>query len=222
MLVNPNVKSNPDGFNPNVDNTVQTPRASTSQNMGWYIMLFFGFLLIIPGIIMLVFSIQYKNYFQRKQIEINNASSTIDVMLAKRRDTLIKLLEQTKSYMKFEKQVLTDITSLRTVGNKGMNQNDAQLLMDKVSKNISLTFENYPDLKSNSVIMELMSSSQYLETELSSARRLYNQNVSEFNSELFIFPKIIFASKMRLTTFPFFQASEIQKQDVEMSSLNDI
>lgn len=41
-----------------------------------------------------------------KQTEINQAASGIDVNLVKRKDTLLKLLEQTKAYMKFEKVLL--------------------------------------------------------------------------------------------------------------------
>lgn len=221
MLVNPNIKSNPEGFNPNVDNTIQYPQASKMQKIGWYTALFFGCLVIVGGVVLIVKSTQYKNYFQKKQIEINNASSVIDVYLAKRRDTLIKLLDQAKSYMKFEKETLDDITTLRTIGNKNVSQNQAQGILDNVDKHINFAFENYPDLKSSSVILELMSSSQYLEQELASARRLYNQNVSEFNGKIFLFPQIIMSSKMKLATFPFYMASEIQKEDVDMSSLNN-
>lgn len=221
MLVNPNIKSNPDGFNPNVDNTVQYPQITKMQKIGWYTMLFLGCLVIIGGIVLVVKSTQYKNYFQKKQIEINNASSTIDVYLAKRRDTLIKLLEQAKSYMKFEKDTLEDITTLRTIGSKDVSQNQAQKILDNVDKHINFAFENYPNLKANTVVIELMSSSQYLEQELASARRLYNQNVSDFNSKIFLFPQIVMSSKMKLCTFPFYVASEKQKEDVDMSSLNN-
>lgn len=221
MLVNPNIQSNPEGFNPNVDNTVQYPQVSKMQKMGWYAMLFLGCLVIVGGIVLIVKSTQYKNYFQKKQIEINNASSTIDVYLAKRRDTLIKLLEQAKSYMKFEKETLEDITTLRTIGSKDVSQNQAQKILDNVDKHINFAFESYPNLKSSSIVMELMSSSQYLEQELASARRLYNQNVSDFNSKIFLFPQIVMSSKMKLSTFPFYVASATQKEDVDMGSLNN-
>lgn len=221
MLVNTRIESDNKGFNPNVDNTIVKAKASLGQKIGWYTAVILGFLTIIIGIILVVKSTQYKNYFQKKQIEINNAAGTIDLMLVKRKDTLIKLLEQTKAYLKHEKNVLTDIASLRSIGTKEVSENEAQRIMDNVSRNINLTFENYPNLKANTTVLELMSASQYLESEIASARRLYNQNVTEFNSEIFIFPKIVMADKMNLSTFAFFAASESQKQDVDMSSLNN-
>lgn len=225
MLVDTRKEGSKEGFAPNTDNTIQDANATIGQTIGWYVMVVLCWLTIIGGIVILIKSIEYKNYFQKKQIEINSAASSIDIMLQKRRDTLIKLLEQTKSYMKFEKETLTNITALRSIGTKSNDIEDivnSQKIMDTVSNGFKINFENYPNLKSNSTILELMSSSQYLEIEIASARRLYNKTVNEFNSRMFVFPEIVIATKMKLTTFAFIQASEESKKDVDMNSLENI
>lgn len=225
MLVDPKKESNDKGFNPNVDNIDIDVRATGGQKFGWWFMFLLSWLTIIGGIILTVKWVQWGNFFNRQQIQINEAASTIDVNLTRRRDTLIKLLEQTKSYMKFEKETLTDITKLRSMNNidGDINKANEQIkVMDAISRDIKINFENYPNLKSSSTIMELMSSSQYLETEIASARRLYNLNVSTFNKDLFTFPKIVKADSMKLRSLPMFVASNEQKQDVDMSSLSNI
>ncbi|TNK87606.1 LemA family protein, partial [Mycoplasmopsis pullorum] len=52
--------------------------------------------------------------------------------------------------------------------------------------------------------------------EIAASRRLYNSQVTEFNQKLFAFPTNVPASKMRLSTIPLYQASELQRKDVEI------
>ncbi|MDR2830277.1 MAG: LemA family protein, partial [Methanobrevibacter sp.] len=56
------------------------------------------------------------------QININQAASNIDVQLKQRADTLNKLVAATKSSVKFEKNLVTDVTALRSV--KGYKPGD--------------------------------------------------------------------------------------------------
>lgn len=214
MLVDTRKQQDPQGFNPNVDNSVQVAKASFGQKLGWILMCIFTL-----GICFFV-GISWKNSFNRQQIEINQASSNINVNLTKRRETLIKLLEQTKGYMKFEKETLTLVTKYRS----GMASESEKTQMDNqlanFMMNLNVQYEQYPQLKSDQIVRELMSSSQYLESEIAASRRLYNQSVTYFNSEIFTFPKIAVASKMKLQTFPMYFASVTQMQDVDMSSLS--
>ncbi|SYV94585.1 LemA family [Mycoplasmoides gallisepticum] len=160
-----------------------------------------------------------------KQTEINQAASGIDVNLVKRKDTLLKLLEQTKAYMKFEKGTLENITKLRSLSNGTTDvnkMNDAENIINSVSRDINLQFENYPNLKASSIVAELMSSSQYIEAEISASRRLYNTKVTDFNQEIVSFPISVKAKKMNCHSLPLFVASVEAKQDVKMDSLSDL
>lgn len=223
MLVNTNIKSNPEGFNPNVDNTIHIAKPSSGQKTLYMILLFFSWIpLIIPGIIWWVIRIKKANAWIKQQMEINAAASSIDVNLTKRAETLIKLLDQTKGYLKHERETLIQITKERS-GNSSSNPNDIKEFDQKITdiaKNINIQIESYPNLKGSSVIGELMSASQYVETEISSSRRLYNQLAQRFNADIFAFPNICIAEKNNLNTFPLFSASESQKKDVDMSSLS--
>ena len=215
MLVDTRVQQNPQGFNSNVDNTQRQAIASKGQKIGWVILVIITF-----GILYFV-SITWKNNFIAQQLNINNNSSNIQVNEAKRRDTLIKLLEQTKAYMKHEREVLTLVTKYRS----GLaSENEKSQLDNQLSQfmlNLNVQYEQYPQLKADNIVAELMSTSTYLESEIAAARRLYNASVASFNAEMFMFPKIIVASKIGLYTLPMFQASSIQRRDVDMSSLSN-
>lgn len=224
MLVNTNIKSNSEGFSPNVDNTIHNAKPSGGQKALYGFLLFISwFPFIIPGIIWWVSRIKKNNEWIREQMEINAAASSIDVNLTKRAETLIKLLDQTKGYLKHERETLIQITKARSGGSQNptdIKQFDQQIT--DIAKSINIQIESYPNLKGSSVIGELMSASQYVETEISSSRRLYNQLAQRFNADIFAFPNICIAEKNGLNTFPLFSASESQKKDVDMSSLSSM
>ena len=221
MLVNTRKQNDSEGFNPNVDNGVLEAIPSSGQKIGYNFLLILSWILILPGIIWLFVRISKKNQWIKDQMSINNAASAIDVNLTKRAETLIKLLEQTKGYLKHERDTLINITQARSSKNASINEvKEFDKTLNDISKNIQLTFENYPNLKGSSVVGELMSSSQYIESEIAASRRLYNQYVQRFNADIFIFPNICFAYKNKMQTFPLFSANDTQKKDVDMSSLS--
>lgn len=193
-------------FNPNVDNTQRQATASAFGKFMWY----FLFLLLIPMIIHVV----QRNKLLKAQMRINQSSSGIDVQLKKRRDTLLKLVEATKSYIKYEKSTLDSLTKLRT--SKLEKAGDINK-MDSISTNILAVAENYPDLKADKLAKEMMEEATYIEREIGAARRLYNSEVTNFNSMLFMWPNNVLASSMKLRTIELFAASEKEKEDVDIS-----
>ena len=207
-LVNTENSDNKD-FSPNVDNSIRKSNSSTLGKVVWYSL----FLLIIPIIIHVVM----RNNLNRSQIKINELASGIDIQLKKRRDTLVKLFDATKSYIKYEKSILTDITKLRksTFDSSKIDSNSSKL--DNLSGKIMAVAERYPDLNSHKNVLETMEQASYLEREIAASRRLYNSEVSSFNSKLFTWPTNVIASGMNLNTFKMFKASDSDKEDVNLS-----
>ncbi|MDC4182717.1 LemA family protein [Mycoplasma bradburyae] len=221
MLVDPNKKT--EAFNPNVDNTTYNAQASGGDSGLWWFLYILAWLTIVGGIILTIKWYGWGNELRRKQNEINQAASAIDINQVKRKDTLIKLVEQVKAQMNFEKNTLENITKLRSLSgsNSDINKiNDNEKIMNSISKAINVNFENYPNLKSSSAIAELMSSSQYIEAEISASRRLYNTKVTDFNQLIVSFPISVKAKSMRCHSLPLFAASEEDKKDVKMDSLS--
>ena len=210
MLADTSTPSNPQGFSPNVDNTIRPVTMTGGQHVMY----------ILWNIITLgIWHYKKRNQLNEQQIAVNTAASDIDVALTKRRDTLIKLLEQVKSYYNYEGDVQTKITQLRSMNTGDFNK--ASQLMDHVQTGLNMAFENYPNLKANQVVQDLMSSSEVLESEIAASRRLYNMKVEAFNGQIYNFPTNGVAKGMGLHNFALFAASAQEKQDVDMSSLND-
>ncbi len=212
-------KENKEGFSPNVQN--QQIKTKNSAWM-WFLIVI---LCIIPIPLLFIFVIISKrNWFNRQQNKINEAASNISVQLAQRRDTLIKLVDSTKSYMKYEKDLLDSVTKLRSTGYNIDKNNFTKLskTFDKISNGIKATFEAYPDLKANQSIIVLMSAADLNEREIAASRRLYNHSVSIFNQKLYVFPDQAIAASMKLYNMPLFEASDQQKQDVSLDLTKSI
>lgn len=203
-LVNPSNKENKN-FNPNVDNTKRAAQTSWFGKFIWYSL----FILIIP---MILHTIK-RNKLLKNQMHINESSSGIDIQLKKRRDTLVKLVEATKSYVKYEKSTLTELTKLRK--STFSDKKDSSKL-DSISGKILAVAENYPNLKADSLVANTMETATYIEREISAARRLYNSEVTMFNSSLFTWPNNVISSGMKLETLPLFTASESDKEDIKL------
>ncbi|WBP83865.1 LemA family protein [Mycoplasmopsis edwardii] len=214
-LFNNRENHNENGFNPFVDNSVKKPQSNIV-----IVILFWVLGLIIFSAIYFVVK---RNKYLQKQNEINEASSTIDVQLTKRSETLIKLFDIVKSHKEFEKETFAEIAKLRNMQMSGSFTNEErselQSLNNHVLGRLIAVSENYPELKANQSYAQLMEQVVYLEREIGAARRLYNSKVTEFNSDIFLFPASVVASSMSLSTYPLFAASNKQREDVSMKGL---
>ncbi|MGZ9413689.1 LemA family protein [Mycoplasma sp. 480] len=212
-LFNPNNNNEPKGFEPTVDNSAKKPVCSVAAKVFFWV---FGTLLLFFAPI---YFLVKRNGFLRQQNEINEAAGTIETQLAKRSDTLIKLVDQVKSHKNFEQSILTDVTKLRNMTKSIDNASQVEGLTNSVLGRLIAVSENYPDLKTSALYGELMEQTSYLEREIAAARRLYNSKVNTFNTSILVFPATVISSSLHLETYPLFQASAQQRQDVSMKDL---
>ena len=177
-------------------------------------------MLWIVLILLIVLFIVFFNQLVREKNQINNAFSSVDVILKKRYDLIPNLIETVKGYAAHEKELIENVTNLRT---KAMNSkdNDEVVMLDRgISdglSNIMLLAENYPDLKSSANFLNLQQSLQKIEDELSAARRTYNAAVNEYNISLESFPTNIVAKMMNLKKKELFTVEEAIRGNVKVN-----
>ncbi|MFA6624213.1 MAG: LemA family protein [Bacilli bacterium] len=181
--------------------------------------------LIAIGIGIVVWGIKKANALRRQMVKIKEAASDIDVALTKRFDLLSKQYDICKGYAKHENGTLIDVAKMRSglseakasdgaVDMKKASANNAA--MDKLSTNINIIVERYPELKANTLFISLSNSCSDVEEHLQASRRLYNSNVSIYNQEIVVFPSSIIAHMIHAMPADFFEAEEAKKQDVKM------
>lgn len=179
-------------------------------------------LVVILGIALIVglWFVSTMNILRQLEVKVDEAESGIDVALEKRFDMLTKLVATTKGYAKHEKETLENVTSWRAGLPKRMSMQDKQEFMgkmDAIQGGINVAVESYPDLKANSLFLDLQSSIRDVEEHLQAARRLYNSNVSTINSRIVTFPTSMVAGMVNISKKDFFEADVNKRSDVEIS-----
>ena len=74
--------------------------------------------------------------------------------------------------------------------------------------------EGYPELKSSEVFVELQKGIRDAEEHLQAARRVYNANVTAYNTAIAMFPASLLAGGR--TAKEFYEAEEYKHEDVKM------
>jgi LemA protein len=182
------------------------------------------FLIVILAALVIL-AIYINNDLIAKKNQIDKSFSSIDVILKKRCDLIPNLVAVAQQYMEFEKETLTNISGLRSRAISGRLTPDSRIdVENQISRSlgeIMVTVEAYPDLKSDRQFQNLQASLNEVEEQLSAARRFYNASVNDFNNAVEMFPSNIIASWMRLRVLKFFEATEQERQNVNVRQLFD-
>ncbi len=177
-------------------------------------------LIVVLVIILLIafWFIGVMNHLRRLSLKVDEAESGIDVALTKRFDMLTKMLETTKGYAKHESETLEKVVKWRSGMPKDASMQDKQEFMKQlntVASGINVMVEAYPNLKANTVFLELQSAVANTEEHLQAARRLYNANVTTINQIIVTFPQSIVANMIHMEKKPYFEAEEEKREDVK-------
>lgn len=167
---------------------------------------------LLIGVIWYVASM---NSIRALEIKVQEASSGIDVALTKRFDVLTKQLAVVKEYASHESKTLYETIKLRS-GMSIAEKQEANNKMDILSKQFYAVGEAYPQLLSSNNFKQLQAAISDVEEHLQAARRLYNANVTSYNTKIVMFPTSIVAGAIGATQKEMFVAEESKRADVEM------
>lgn len=154
-------------------------------------------ILIGVGVLVVLIFFMYYNRFVRLSNRIDNSLAQIDVQLKKRADLIPNLLETVKSYAKYEKSVIAEVTNARKalLGAKDINSKvKAGNQLQTALKSIFALAENYPNLKANENFLHLQQELSAIEDKVAYARQYYNDSSMEYNNSLQMVPAKWFAS----------------------------
>jgi LemA protein len=147
----------------------------------------------------------------------------VDTLLKKRYDLIPNLVGAVQSYMKHEKETLTEVTRLRAEALAGNLTDEQKMDLDqKISKaigDIMVAVENYPNLKANEQFMHLQRTLAEIEEQISAARRAYNAAVTDYNNAVEMFPTKVMAQLMNYRTKRVFTIGSTERQNVNVHGL---
>ncbi len=196
-------------FDPRAINNIGKVQVTKGQKTGYIICS-----ILSIGILPMSQNIGKVNYLNKLQIKINESASNIDVQLQKRFDTLTKIVDAVKSHTKFNKEVYENIAKFRSGNNTDINAKQESI--SSIQKGINLAFENYPNLGADESIQRLITESTMIEKEIAAARRLFNADVTEFNTTINTWPTSVVAAKKGYTHLNLFVAEDAKRKDVDV------
>ena len=171
--------------------------------------------IVIVVIILLFLLIEYNSLVKRKK-KVEQAKSGIDVYLTQRFNLIPNLVECVKKYASYEQEMFDKIANMRTnyMNNKNLKQG-AELNTE--CNNLIAVAENYPELKANEQFLNLQKQLSKMESQLQAARRIYNSEVTQYNTKISVVPSNIIASIFNFKEEELFEIeSEEARKNIEV------
>lgn len=167
--------------------------------------------LLITIVTIAVIYIGIYNSLMSLDVKTQNAWANVESQYQRRYDLIPNLVNTVKGYMSFERDLLTEITELRSQWGAAATpaeKIDASNSLESAIGRLIVVMENYPDLKSMESVKTLMVQLEGTENRISVARIDYNGAVREFNTALKVFPSNFIATMAGLKPKLFFESKE--------------
>lgn len=173
-----------------------------------------AFFIIVIAILLLYVIIEF-NTFIRLKNKIKHSKSSIDVYLTQRFDLIPNLVECVKAYAKYEESVFTKIAELRAEYNNSKNLKKGKELNSEFNKLLAIG-ESNPELQASEQFLTLQKSLIKMESQLQAARRVFNGDVTLYNTTISTFPNNIFASIFNFKEEELFEIEEYKKENIKV------
>lgn len=171
---------------------------------------------ILPGVIFIFMKIKAQNYFQQLEQRIQAEASNIDNYLEQRVVILKNVVGLVDRAVKLDTEVMTAVAGLRSGIVNGTNRNEVSQQIDTAFGRLFPQVEAYPELKAHAAIADAMQQNDYLQREITAARTVYNNRVTQWNTDIFDWPtRMIVAARQGYTTRIPFTASKAIKDQAE-------
>ena len=173
-------------------------------------------------LIILVFIIAWLiatyNKFVSLSQRVKQAQGGIDVYLKQRFDLIPNLVETVKGYAAHEKGLMENIAKLRSdyATRNDQDITESQNLNNRYTRILAM-IESYPELKSDEAFLKLQKTLSKIESQLQAARRIYNSEVTEYNTKRLKVPSNIVAGMFGFKEKSLFEINEAERENININ-----
>ncbi|MEF8779961.1 MAG: LemA family protein [Haloferacaceae archaeon] len=180
------------------------------------------------GLVLLVlagaYAISIYNQLVRLRRRVDQAKQNVDVLLKQRQDELTKLIDAAREFMEHEEELLAELTEARERAERARTPTE-QASADQAVRNalagFRARFEDYPDLRSQTNMLQFQERISDVESQIADRREFYNEAVTRYNTRIKQFPYVILATQFGYTEEELFTATDAETADVDVSETFD-
>jgi LemA protein len=174
-------------------------------------------IILVIVVILALIGVSSYNGFVKSRNLIQESWRQIDVELNRRYELIPNLVETVRAYAAHERNTLEDITRLRGQAQQlsqsegalpSQERADVEAALSGAVRNLIVSVEAYPDLKSNQNFLELQRQLAETEDRIAAGRRFYNANVRVYNTKVESLPSNIIANAFKFEKAAYFQVDE--------------
>lgn len=187
-------------------------------------------ILVIVAIIALAAMGSYNGFVKSRNL-IQESWRQVDVELNRRYELLPNLVETVRAYAAHERNTLEDITRLRSQAQQisasdgatpSQQRSDVEEELSGAVRNLIVSVEAYPDLKSNSNFLELQRQLAETEDRIAAGRRFYNANVRVYNTRIDSVPSNLIANTFKFEKATYFEVNDPSVRQAPSVSFGEI
>lgn len=193
------------------------------------VLIIVGVIVVLAIIVMVIY-----NGLVKLRNRIENAWAQIDVQLKRRYDLIPNLVESAKGYMAHERGTLEAVITARSSAVNASaavaaNPANASAMRQLAGAESQLTgalgklfalAENYPDLKANATMSQLMEELTSTENKVGFARQAFNDAVMRYNTTREQLPTAIIANMGGFAPAELFEISAPQEREAPKVSFS--
>ncbi len=183
---------------------------------------------VLAVVVIIVFAvIGIYNRLVALRNRFRNAFAQIDVQLKRRYDLIPNLVETAKGYIKHERETLEAVVAARNrasvaaqaaaaaPGNPAAMTGlmGAEGSLQGAMGRFFAVAEQYPDLKANQTMMQLMQELSSTENAIAFARTSYNDSVMAYNTARETFPAVVFAGSLGFAAAQLFEVADAGQRE---------
>lgn len=186
-------------------------KSISKENKGFFTKRNIAIIILVLVIIIPLFWIwgTYNSLISKDQ-SVQSQWANVETQYQRRIDLIPNVVNSVKGYMEFEQELLTNITQLRSAWTQSATVDDRiryQTQLDTAISRLLLVAENYPELKSDRVVTQLIDELAGTENRISVERSRYNDKVREFNTAIKQFPSNVIASWFSFTEKKYYEST---------------
>ena len=193
-------------------------------------------ILLVLVVILALVGFSLYNGFVRSRNLIQESWRQVDVELNRRYELLPNLVETVRAYAAHERNTLEDVTRLRNqaasvaqsdasstpAGLPSPQRSQVEEQLSGAVRNLIVSVEAYPDLKSNQNFLALQQQLVETEDRIANGRRYYNANVAAYNTRVESVPSNIIAGVAHFEKATYFEVNDPAVRQAPSVSFGEI